>query len=401
MKNKKWIKFRHRVARRLFGALLYPYIRIKYGVKPKRFASEKRAFLVLYNHQTPFDQFFVALSFSDPVYFLASEDIFSKGAVSSVIRYLTAPIPIKQNTFDLYAVRKCMQVAKEGGTLAVAPEGNRTYSGRTGYMAETVAGLVKRLGLPVALYRIEGGCGVQPRWSDKTRKGSMRAYVARVIEPGEYASMTERELFEQIKRGLYVDENAPTGEYISKKSAEYLERAVYVCPYCGLSEFESRGTRIKCKKCLRELEYRADKTLKGVGFDFPFKYFGEWYDHQNRFISSLDPADYRDVPLFRDTASVYEVRFYKNKKRVFKNVPVALYGDRIVIDENAPGCVVFPFSALSAAAVLGRNKLNIYRGGEAYQFRGGKRFNALKYMNVYYLFKNIPLEDTDGKFLGL
>ena len=52
-------------------------------------------------------------------------------------------------------------------------------------------------------------------------------------------------------------------------------------------------------------------------------------------------------------------------------------------------------------AVLGKNKLNVYYGTEVFQFSGSKRFNALKYVNIYYRWKNIKEGDINGKFLGL
>ena len=50
---------------------------------------------------------------------------------------------------------------------------------------------------------------------------------------------------------------------------------------------------------------------------------------------------------------------------------------------------------------MGRNKLNIYHGEKLYQLKSGKRFNALKYVNIYYRHKNVSRGDNDGKFLGL
>ena len=52
-------------------------------------------------------------------------------------------------------------------------------------------------------------------------------------------------------------------------------------------------------------------------------------------------------------------------------------------------------------AVLGRNKLNIYHKDMVYQFRGSKRFNALKYVNLFYHYKNQERGDVNGEFLGL
>ena len=75
--------------------ILYPYSRIRYGIKIEKF-KDSRQCLVLFNHQTAFDQFFVGMAFKQPIYYVASEDIFSKGWISSLIRYLVAPIPIKK-----------------------------------------------------------------------------------------------------------------------------------------------------------------------------------------------------------------------------------------------------------------------------------------------------------------
>ena len=401
-KQKKWMKFRHRIVRNLAWCVLYPYCKWKYGLTADRFREQgDRAYLILMNHQTPFDQFFAGISFKGPVYYLATEDIFSMGWISSLIRWLIAPIPIKKQTTDIKAVMNCIQIAKEGGTIAIAPEGNRTYSGRTEYMRPSIASLAKKLKLPIALYRIEGGYGVQPRWSDGVRKGKIHSYVSRVVEPEEYEKLTNEELFAIIEKELAVDEGVSNGIFTSDKRAEYLERAIYVCPYCGLSEFESHGNEIRGKKCQREITYGADKKLTGIGFEFPFQYVTQWYDYQKEFVCDLDVMQYTREPLYRDTASLSQVLVYRKKRPLRENAAVCLYGDRIVIDQGQENELVLPFEEVSAAAVLGRNKLNVYCGSLVYQFKGGKRFNALKYVNLYFRYKNISRGDVNGKFLGL
>lgn len=401
-KAKKWMKFRHRVVRNIAFAVLTPYSKIKYRIKADRFKEQgDRPYLILYNHQTPFDQFFVGMSFKGPVYYVATEDIFSNGFVSTLIRYLVAPIPIKKQTTDIGAVLNCIRVAKEGGTIAIAPEGNRTYSGKTEYMSDAIAMLARKLKLPIALYHIEGGYGVQPRWSDCVRKGSIHSYVSRVIEPEEYADISDSELFEMIQQGLYVNEGIADGAFKSDKRAEYLERAIYVCPFCGLSEFESNGNVTECKKCRRRITYGEDKRLSGEGFDFPFEFFGQWYDYQNEFVCSIDTLKHTDEPLFEDKADLSEVIVYKRKMPLAKDCDIRLYGDRMVINQGLEGELVFPFEQVMAMAVLGRNKLNVYYDKKVYQIRGGKRFNALKYVNLCYRHKNILKGDINGKFLGL
>lgn len=400
-KKERWIKPRHRIVRVLMPPVAL-YTRLRYGIRVERYRDQgDRAYLILMNHQTPFDQFFVEMAFRGPIYYMATEDLFSNGWVSSVIRWLVAPIPIKKQTTDLNAVRNCIRVAREGGAIAMAPEGNRTYSGKTEYMNPAVASLARKLKLPIALLRIEGGYGVEPRWSDVTRRGKMRAYVSRVIEPEEYADLTSEELFAQIQQGLYVDEAVADGPFRSGKRAEYLERAVYVCPFCGLSEFESHGCEITCKKCGKTITYGEDKTLTGKGFDFPFSFVKDWYEYQKDFVNSLDLMAMTEQPVYTDRARMSEVIFHKRKNLLRRDAELRLYGDRVVIDEGTETELCFPFEKLSAVTVLGRNKLNLYYEKTAYQFKGSKRFNALKYVNFYYRHRNIIRGNADGKFLGL
>ncbi len=400
--KKKWIRLRHGVITALLKPLLAPYIKLKYGVKIDKFKEQgKRAYLVLMNHQTAFDQFFIALSFRGPVYYIATEDIFSLGWISDVLRWLVAPIPIRKQTTDAQAVMTCLRVAREGGTIAMAPEGNRTYHGRTVSINPAIAALAKKMKLPIALYRIEGGYGVQPRWGDGTRRGKMTCGVREVIEPEVFASMTNEELYRRIVDGLSVDDTKQTGTFHTKNPAQYLERAIYVCPECGLSSFESQGDVITCKQCALQVRQKPDLTLEGVNKPFPHRYVADWYDYQCCYVNQLDSANYTAKPVYQDTAAVSEVLVFKRKNRLFRQAAICLYGDRVVLNEGTRDEIVLPFQEMYGAAVLGRNKLNLYHNDCIYQLKGSARFNALKYVNFYHRYKNIYKGETHVQFLGV
>ena len=221
------------------------------------------------------------------------------------------------------------------------------------------------------------------------------------MEPEEYKQMTDEELYERICRELYVDEYQIEEEYFHKKSAEYLERAIYVCPDCGLSEFESRDDLITCKRCGKQIRYRADKKLEGVGFEFPFTTVTEWYRYQNHFVNGLDYTKNTDELIYEDRVELSEVILYHGKNRLRENASWRLYGDRFVVDEGMENELVLPFSELGVVTVLGKNKLNVYHGDKVYQIKGSQRLNALKYMNFYYRYKNLTEEVENGQFLGL
>ena len=320
--KKKWVRPRHTVVRHTLGIFFRAFARIKYGARISPFKAEgKRQYLVLFNHQTGFDQFFVALSFRQHLYFIASEDIFSKGFISSALRYLVAPIPIKKQTTDVRAIMNCMRVAKEGGSISLAPEGNRTYSGKTEYMSPTIAPLARKLGLPIALYHIKGGYGVQPRWSDNIRKGRMYCYVSKVIEPEQYASLTDDELYRLIKDGLYVNEGVRDGLYFHRKSAEHIERAIYYCPHCGFSRFETVGDIVECTKCKLQARYLPTKELEGIGYRFPYRFINDWYEAQNDFINSTDVTTLTEAPVWVERTSFSEVIPYKKKRLLLMMLP--------------------------------------------------------------------------------
>lgn len=400
-KKKQWVRKRHRVIRDIAAYTLGVYTRIKYGVKVEPFKNQgKRKYLILMNHQTAFDQFFIGMAFKGAVYYVANEDLFTNGFLSKLLRWAVAPIPIKKQRTDVSAVRTCMRVVKEGGTIAIAPEGNRTFSGKTEYMNPAIVGFVRVLKLPLAFFRIEGGYGVHPRWADNVRKGKMRAYVSRVMEYEDYAKLSDEELLALIQTELFVDEGSADSEFKHKNLAQYLERAMYVCPTCGLSRFESDKDTITCRQCQKTVRYLPTKELKGEGFAFPFRFTTEWYDYQKEFIGKLDLKPYEQTPLYTEETAMWEVVPSKSKKLLAKSAILSLYGDRLVVLANGEETTL-DFGSVKAAAVLGKNKLNLYYGDTVYQFKGDKRWNALKYVHIYYHKTNEEKGESNGEFLGL
>ena len=399
-KTARWCLPRHRVLRKLFYGPIWLLTHLRSPVRIESAPNSEQA-LVLFNHQTALDQFLVSLAFPQPIYYVASEDLFSIGPLARAMEYAVAPIPIKKQATDIRAVKTCLRVAKEGGSIAIAPEGNRTYSGRLCHMNQAIGSLAKKLGLPLLLFRIEGGYGVHPRWSDGVRKGPMRAYIFERVDPEELKSMSPAQICERIRRGLDVDETEVPGRYRGKNRAEYLERMLYVCPRCGPARFESRGNTVRCLGCGLSAEYGEDKRFHSADPAFPYRFAADWYAAQEAFVNALDTRDWTDRPLFTDRAALSRVLLYKRKELLREEAAISLYGDRIVIDEGKEDELCLPFAQLSTVAVLGRNKLNLYHGETLYQLKGDKRFNALKYVQICARSKNIARGNLDDKFLGL
>lgn len=404
MKNeKRWIRTRHRVIEFIFRPILAALCKALYRIDIQKFPRAKeRAYIILSNHQTDFDQFFVTCAFRKPIYYVAMEDIFSLGFLSKIISWAVAPIPIQKGVSDIRAALNCIAIARQGGSIAVFPEGNRTYSGKTCYIKPSVASLVRSSGLPLAIFRIENGYGVKPRWADRARGGSMRAGVTRVIEPEEIKAMSNDELYRLIVSALDVNECETAGQYPSPYSAEYIERVLYVCPDCGLTQFESHGETFFCRKCAKTYRYGSDKRLSAAKGLPPFPHLAAWYDFQEEYIRRLDLTPYLSQPAYRETASLSEVIVFKKKMPILKGAVISLYGDRLEINlRDRTMCL--PFEEIKGMACIANHKLNIFHKDRIYQLRGNPGFNALKYCNFYYHAKYIKENHADGvfQFLGL
>ena len=399
-KKSKWIKPRHTFFRNILAPFLTLICKIKYHIKIKK-CKEKRQLLVISNHQTAFDQFFLGLAFKKHLYYVTNDDLFSNGFVSWLIDFLVKPIPIKKGTTDVKAVMDCKRVAKEGGSIAIFPEGNRTYSGKTGAIKDTIAPFAKSLKLPIAIFHINGGYGVQPRWSDKTRCGKMTVGVTEIIEYESYKSLSDSELYKLICDKLYIDENCVDIDYPSKRSAEYLERAMYYCPECnGFGNWISKGQISTCQKCGTEIRYLKTKEIEGVNKPFKYRFIGEWYNEQEGFIRSLDFSKYENTPITSDVVDFYEVIPCKEKIKMGQGIKLSAYCDRFELDYGDK-TEVYKFSDITASGVLGKNKLNFYASKQIFQVKSDVHFNALKYVNIYYQSNNILKGDMNNGFLGI
>ena len=398
---RKVMKPRYKFFMWLTHVLTAPIIKFKYHAKINKFdGRDGRNYLILFNHQTPFDQFFIGAAFRSlkkTIRLVATEDVTSNGFFSRFLTFAYGIIPFKKQTTDVKAVAECMKTAECGGNIAIAPEGNRTYSGETCYIRPSIAGLIKALKLPVLFFTIDGGYGVEPRWSSKRRKGKMTCGVTRVLEYEEYKNLSKDEVYDIVKNELNHDESSDGRVYKSRRSAEKLERLIYVCPHCGLSEFTSRKDTLTCKSCGRSVKYNADKTFSG---DFGFKTGLEWYKYQEEYIKSADLSAYTDTPAFTDTVRLSRVIPYVIKVPVYKKAHLSLYADRIVF-KSRKGEKTFEYKDVKGMTVLGRNKLNVITDGTTYQIKGSKAFNAVKYMHFYYVFAQKEGVSDGSIFFGI
>ncbi len=412
-KKNKWVKLRHKVITGLFYPFFFLHAKLKYKIKFKKPDIGRRQYFVVSNHQALWDQFFVSLLLKRTIYYVASEDLYEKGFLSKLLHFAVAPIPIKKNATDVKAVMTMLRVKKEGGTIAIFPEGNRTYSGETGYIKPAIGALIKILKLPILCVQIKGGFGAHPRFASNIRKWPVEVSVKKIIEYDEYKDFSEEQCYQMIKDAIYFNEFDNVGDnvYSNKHSAEFMERAYYVCPKCKkIVKLYSNGQFVECPNCGVKLMYDKHLSLVPVNGDFPFTRLDDWYRYQENFITNLDLTPYFETPIFEDVATLVETAHYKKPKILHKDATIKLYANRYeVVDGN--NVTTFLFDDISATTAQNSNTEAFYVGDKIYQLHGSERFTVLIYVNIFYHYKNNlvggvyvqPSGDsrTSREFLGL
>ena len=397
MVNNMWTKRRHKV---VFNILRFPFkifFKFKYNFRSYKYKLEDKPYLILSNHLTTLDPFMVAASFDRPLYFMASSDLFSS-RFGKLITWLVAPIPKSKSVKDLAAIKDCIRVSKEGGSIMIFPEGNRSYDGKMCYFDPAISKLAKMLKLDVVIYNIHGGYGIDPRWCYKGRRGKSYGEVKKIITQEEIQKMDNDELFKLIKEELTVDQFSENVIYKNRKNAEGLERVFYLCPVCGqIQSIYTKGNKVYCNSCGLEVTYHNDLRFSSDNEKFTFKYPYEWNEFQIDYVKSFDITLNREI--YHDENIKLFKMHYRKKGDLLLRGNITLTNEKIVIT-NGEKTIEYSIDDIYSFTVLGKHKMNFYIGNDTIQVKGQKDFNALKYMQMYYHIKNIK-DGKEDEFFGM
>ncbi len=118
--------------------------------------------LLVSNHQSFLDPVLAGVGTRRMFCAMARSTLFHQPGFAWLIRSLNA-IPVERNSADMAAMRRCIEVMKQGRALLVFPEGTRTNDGIVGTFAPGTMLLIKRAMPTVIPVAIEGAFDVWPR----------------------------------------------------------------------------------------------------------------------------------------------------------------------------------------------------------------------------------------------
>ena len=402
-KKKPWVKKRHTFFKKFLHLILLIPLKIKYRFKRDKFKIKKnKSYIVVCNHVTTLDPIFLNLAFNKMLYYVGSDDLFNIKYLSWWLQFITGIIPKSKGRSDIQTVKTMLKVLKEGGTVAVFPEGNRTYSGELCYISPAITKFFKKTNVPIIIYNINGGYGVDPRWANKKRKGHLAFNIKRILEPAEYKDLTDDELHNLILEELSVNDMQSGNLFKSKNKAENIERVLFRCPECmSINTIESQKNEFKCTKCHTTWEYNENLTITKDKELYKLPYVKDWYNEQIKYILEYD-VDTRDV-IFEDT----NVEIYSFTSGKIKNLigygTIKLYKDHLEFNTDTE-TINYNISDMEGVSVAGKSGLLFRIGDTAFKVRDNKKlrhnFNSLKYVLMINHIKNQGKEDQQ-EFLGI
>lgn len=385
---------RHNFIYKFAQLIMTPVLKRKFNITFENIKPKSSPYILIANHVCNYDPLLVGLSFRQPMYFVASDHLFRMGLLSRLIIFLVSPIPRVKATTETKTVINIFKRLKDGHNVCIFAEGNSTFTGETGEIPKSIAKLAKRSGLSLITYRLRGGYFSFPRWSRNIRKGKMTGELAHEYSAEEMKNYTDDELYELIKKDLYVnaydDQEKETILYKGKVLAENLETALYCCPSCWkFATLKSSNDRLYCS-CGLDLKYTDTGYLEAFAINQDFEYFKtvtQWTTWQYEMLINLvNSIKYtgEDKVIFSDPGQTL-----LRTIRSIRNVPVltgtlSFYKDRLEITDGIGSDFTFLYADIQDMSIIVQmNIVFSLKNGETYEIHSSFPRSALKYLQLY------------------
>lgn len=371
---------------RLVFAILMPFVTLftkwKFNYEYDDLSKIEGPYLLLPNHNLELDPLLVGVAAKNHLYFVASEHIMRKGIATWALMTFLKPIIHMKGRQGTKTVKQMLRTLRDGHSICIFPEGNRSFNGITREMEATIGRVAKSAKVKLITFRVEGGYLTQPRWSMRLRKGKIKGHLVRVYEPEELARMSDEAINQAIISDLYEDayetQEKERVAFRGKNLAECLETTIFSCPQCGeIGHLHSQGERFYCD----------------CGFEAVYDVYGYLTDTTGRkyTVTELDELQRAKLEerigtqesvqvLFEDLVTVCQIDAEHDLTGA-KEGKVTAYIDRLEIDDE-----ILYFKELEGMAIYSRNCLIIHskkQTGHLELKSDNRSFSALKYLYLY------------------
>jgi len=375
-------KLRHRLVYKLAAPIIYKFLKRKFNFTYES-CNIKPPFIVLANHTTDYDAFFISASFKDNIYFVMSDHVSSLKS-GKLINYLVSPIPITKSGTDAETVKNIFSILKQNGAVGIFPEGNKSFSGGPSWIKPSTAKLVRKAKVPIILYNITGGYFSSPRWSKVKRKGHIHGFVRKILTPEDIINLTDDELYNLICSNLninaYIEQEKHLVEYRANNKADNIQALLYYCPCCGgFNTIYGLGEQIKCKTC----NLNANINQYGYLENSPFERLDIWDEWQKKKLLSQDFESLKDNDIITsDKDWCLQLKQTKYKSMNLGKFTSVITKKYLMFKNNIDE-IKINVSDIIGMAIEGICSIQLsLKNGTVYRLKNDLNTNGLKYVNL-------------------
>lgn len=213
---------------------------------------------LIWNHQSRRDHAFIMhAAWPKRINIVCEYNEFFRSHLHTVLR-LNSILPKKVFVNDFLGMKAMNQIIKQGGCVALSPEGTSSIFGNNQPIVAGTGKFLKHYGVPVYCDDIRGSYLTNNKISERDRYGKVFIKQYLLFSKEDLKKMTGEEIDAKINEVFRHDDyewnkKERISYYDGGHMAENLADICYKCPRCGKDlVMEDEGDIIRCKECGNE-----------------------------------------------------------------------------------------------------------------------------------------------------
>lgn len=273
--------------------------------------------LYLMNHSSFIDLEIVArMLFPKPFNIITTSDAFVGKEL--LLRHIGC-IPTRKFVSDPTLVRDAIYAAKKlHSNVVLFPEAGYSFDGTATTIPDSVGKFAKVLGLPVVMITTYGAFARDPLYNNiQVRKVDVSAKMEYIISEDDLETKSVEELNSVIQKNFSFDnfrwQNQNSVRISEPFRADYLERVLYKCPFCGAEgKMVGKGIRIACEACGKAHILTEYGRLAREDGKARFDFVSDWYKWERGCVrEEIERGEYGfDLPV--------EIMMAVDNKRIYR-----------------------------------------------------------------------------------
>lgn len=332
-------------------------------------------FVVMANHGSVWDPFFVNNYIPHPIHYVVSDSNFRSRLMDFGLS-LVGSIPKTKVMSDLETVKNIVRVKDRNGIVGIFPEGQSTWDGTTLPIYFSTAKLLKVLRVPVVFGKIKGAFLSRPRWSRNPRFGRIEIDYSVGFQGPELRKMSVTEVHERIMQHLSHNEMEYNRErrirFRGIRRAEYMEIVLFLCPECRAEgALHSHGNHLTCTACGYRVFVDEYGLFNQRSKTFHFDAIDSWNRWQIETFHNMLDLRFRtndESVILTEESVVVETGFKSLPTRKLAEGEMRLYLDRLEIHpDGGEDPIVLSIADIAGINVQNRERLEFYAEDTLYK----------------------------------